>query len=124
MTDHDLPKGYRWANEYECERIGAGEDLNEIVVPRTVDSSGQPYTQGEADLAVPEFPPIGARVAVTEQYETRLVGTDTMVTVSAGSIGHVEGFVEEWFDVDVRLLSGSNVWINPDRLLVLKEDDR
>ncbi len=52
--DKDLPEGYRWANEEECERWSFGTlDMEAIVVPRTVDASGKPYTQDEADLAVP-----------------------------------------------------------------------
>lgn len=47
MSDSDLPKGYRWAREDEMDRHDA------IVVPRSVDSQGIPYTQDEADLAVP-----------------------------------------------------------------------
>lgn len=43
----DLPAGYRWATFEEIERPDA------IVVPRTVDSNGTPYTDGEADIAVP-----------------------------------------------------------------------
>jgi len=54
-ADQDLPEGYRWATEEECEEITAGRPRHivHIVVPRTVDSSGRPYTQGEADIAVP-----------------------------------------------------------------------
>jgi len=47
LGDVDLPAGYRWAREDEMDREDA------IVVPRTADSTGRPYTQGEADLAVP-----------------------------------------------------------------------
>lgn len=43
----DLPYGYRWALEEDMDRDDA------IVVMRTVDASGIPYTQDEADLAVP-----------------------------------------------------------------------
>jgi hypothetical protein len=50
-TDADLPAGYRWATAEETEMGVPG-----IVVPRTVDNTGKPYTQGEADIAVPEFP--------------------------------------------------------------------
>jgi hypothetical protein len=52
----DLPVGYRWATEDECERYArAGETAlpDAITVPRTFDSSGKLYTQDEADLAVP-----------------------------------------------------------------------
>lgn len=49
----DLPKGYRWATAEETERINSGENLDSIVVPLTVDSEGNPYTQDEADIAVP-----------------------------------------------------------------------
>lgn len=47
----DLPKGYRWATESETENWENVPGL--IVVPRTTDSTGLPYIQGEADLAVP-----------------------------------------------------------------------
>lgn len=42
----DLPKGYRWAFEDEMDREDA------IVVMRTFDVNGVPYTQDEADVAV------------------------------------------------------------------------
>jgi hypothetical protein len=48
---HDLPPGYRWAIPDEVERWDSIPGI--IVVPRTVDSNGVAYTQGEADLAVP-----------------------------------------------------------------------
>lgn len=48
----DLPSGYRWATEAEMDRADT------IVVPRTADSEGHPYTQGEADLAVPVTVPL------------------------------------------------------------------
>lgn len=47
LSTTDLPAGYRWATFEEIERPDA------IVVPRTVDSNGTPYTDGEADIAVP-----------------------------------------------------------------------
>jgi hypothetical protein len=47
----DLPEGYRWATAEECENWPNVPGI--IVVPLTVDSEGKPYTQGEADLAVP-----------------------------------------------------------------------
>jgi len=47
LSATDLPAGYRWATFEEIERPDA------IVVPRTVDSNGTPYTDGEADIAVP-----------------------------------------------------------------------
>ena len=54
-TDTDLPAGYRWATAAETERhAGMPRGLRgAIIVPRTVDSAGTPYTHGEADLAVP-----------------------------------------------------------------------
>jgi len=51
MVMSDLPKGYRWATEEESENWENIPDI--IVVPLTVDSQGNPYTQDEADLAVP-----------------------------------------------------------------------
>jgi hypothetical protein len=47
----DLPKGYRWATSEET--LDWENVPGIIVVPRTVDSNGVPYTQDEADLAVP-----------------------------------------------------------------------
>jgi hypothetical protein len=47
----DLPKGYRWATELETEYFDKIDGA--IVVSRTEDSNGQPYTQQEADIAVP-----------------------------------------------------------------------
>lgn len=51
ITVNDLPEGYRWASEDECE---GWENVSGIIsVPRTFDSNGVPYTHDEADLAVP-----------------------------------------------------------------------
>lgn len=54
-TNTDLPTGYRWATGEECEAYAKATSSVQgaIVVPRTVDSNGVPYTQDEADLAVP-----------------------------------------------------------------------
>lgn len=49
----DLPEGHRWATADETEAIASGRRIKHLVVPRTVDSTGRPYTQGEADIAVP-----------------------------------------------------------------------
>lgn len=49
----DLPTGYRWATEEETEAHSVTENPAMVVVPRTTDASGTPYTQGEADLALP-----------------------------------------------------------------------
>lgn len=49
---NDLPTGYRWATEEESERHGITPIPGAVVVPRTTDSQGRPYTDGEADLAV------------------------------------------------------------------------
>jgi hypothetical protein len=53
--EDDLPKGYRWANEDECEAYAKATSSvpGVIVVKRTFDCNGIPYTQDEADLAVP-----------------------------------------------------------------------
>lgn len=51
--NNDLPSGYRWATAEECEEYAVGMHKDAIVVMRTVDSNGIPYTQGEADIAVP-----------------------------------------------------------------------
>jgi hypothetical protein len=50
---NDLPAGYRWATERETERHARRPILGMIVVHRTVDNDGVPYTQDEADLALP-----------------------------------------------------------------------
>jgi hypothetical protein len=49
ITNSDLPFGYRWATEAETENMPEGW----ILVPLTQDVNGRPYTQGEADVAVP-----------------------------------------------------------------------
>lgn len=50
MSGTDLPGGYRWATAEETE---AQNVPGAILVERTVDSTGVPYTQDEADVAVP-----------------------------------------------------------------------
>ena len=51
----DLPDGYRWANAEETEAYGINPAAfpSMMVVIRTTDASGKPYTEGEADLALP-----------------------------------------------------------------------
>lgn len=49
--DTDLPAGYRWATAEEAEDWTKYPGM--LVVKRTADASGQPYTQDEADLAMP-----------------------------------------------------------------------
>lgn len=51
MSDGDLPRGHRWATAEESETWETVPGL--IVVQRTADTAGNPYTQDEADLAVP-----------------------------------------------------------------------
>jgi hypothetical protein len=50
----DLPEGYRWATADECETFAAdpGGHPEMIIVTRTADASGRPYTEGEADVAI------------------------------------------------------------------------
>lgn len=48
----DLPSGYRWADAEETERIDTIPGA--LLVTLTTDSNGTPYTEGEADWAVPE----------------------------------------------------------------------
>jgi hypothetical protein len=55
MTN-DLPRGYRWATADEAEAHSVVPNPGVVVVPRTVDASGVPYTEGEADLALPVRP--------------------------------------------------------------------
>lgn len=52
MSNQDLPDGYRWATAEETENWENVPGI--IVVPRSCDSNGTPYTQDEADLAVPD----------------------------------------------------------------------
>jgi len=49
VTGTDLPFGYRWATEEEVEDPPEGW----ILAPLTTDANGRPYTQDEADVAVP-----------------------------------------------------------------------
>ena len=49
----DLPTGYRWATAYETESHGRTPNPDMLVVTRTADVKGIPYTHGEADLALP-----------------------------------------------------------------------
>lgn len=53
--NNDLPKGYRWATEDEVERYASDRyNYPEYrIVSRTTDSSGIPYRENEADIAVP-----------------------------------------------------------------------
>jgi len=54
VNDTDLPDGYRWATEEECYVLEGGQFPEEVrIVARTVDTLGRPYTEGEADIAVP-----------------------------------------------------------------------
>ena len=60
MTDTtDLPEGYRWATADETEDYLVNPDRHPdmIVVHRTADAAGNPYTGDEADLAMP-WPPL------------------------------------------------------------------
>ena len=50
-ANNDLPAGYRWATEDETENFV--QLTGAIVVKRTTDSNGVPYTQDESDIAVP-----------------------------------------------------------------------
>jgi hypothetical protein len=52
----DLPTGYRWATAAETEAHGITPNPEMLVVPRTTDAEGKPYTSGEADLALPLKP--------------------------------------------------------------------
>jgi hypothetical protein len=50
----DLPPGYRWASADEADNAENHPAM--IVVHRTVDVNGFPYTHDEADLAMPLVP--------------------------------------------------------------------
>lgn len=66
------------------------------------------------------FPTPDTRVSVTEQYPTRVPGTEDQVLVKAGQEGVVVDYVAEWHDVNVRLSGGENdgvhVWLDPEVL--------
>jgi hypothetical protein len=51
----DLPDGYRWATADECEAYSVAPSSYPqfIIVTRTVDTHGRPYTEGESDIACP-----------------------------------------------------------------------
>lgn len=74
------------------------------------------------------FPTEGTRVRVREDYETRAIGDDTYapVHVKAGETGVALSYVVEWHDVEVALFSrdGLTVWIDPDSLEALPDEDR
>lgn len=74
------------------------------------------HSLGDEEGDLHWLPEKGARVVVTEEIPTRLVGSDTVVTVSAGAIGTVEAAHREIFHVNLRLDSGSLVWVTPDLL--------
>jgi hypothetical protein len=67
MDDYDLPTGFRWATADECEgySMTPSDYPDMIVVPRTHDVVGKRYTDGEADLALPE----GFRCAACDRPE-------------------------------------------------------
>lgn len=51
---NDLPDGYRWATPVELDWLGRRDWPEPCrVIQRTVDAAGVPYTQDEADVAVP-----------------------------------------------------------------------
>jgi hypothetical protein len=54
MNIDDLPDGYRWATQDECEiySMDPAGHPEMIIVTRTVDASGRPYTEGESDIAI------------------------------------------------------------------------
>lgn len=52
----DLPTGYRWATASETQVHSVTPNPDMLVVPRTMDAKGIPYTHGEADLALPLKP--------------------------------------------------------------------
>lgn len=100
----DLPDGYRWATAEETESYAispiAYPDM--LVVVRTADASGVPYTQGEADLALPARRMVpdfvlqlkgeyqGNAYPEQREYEVRLAhdpedGVQMLVTDSGGA---------------------------------------
>lgn len=89
----DLPAGYRWATEDETDRPDA------IIVKRTADSTGRPYTQDEADLAVPDEK---ARL----EY---LRGEIRAERISYGEIAELQGLVDHIEPGDVELLEWAGV---------------
>lgn len=62
------------------------------------------------------WPAVGATIRLLNDIVTRAPGDDGMteIRVSKGAEGVVEGFVREWFHIDVRLYDGRNVWVCPD----------
>lgn len=54
MNVDDLPDGYRWATQDECEAYSVDPAAYPeiIIVTRTVDATGRPYTEGESDIAI------------------------------------------------------------------------
>lgn len=70
------------------------------------------------------YPAAGTRVRVIGDVETREPGDDDCkpIAVRAGEEGVVAGYVPEWFDVHVALITqdGQDVWITPDNLEVIQ----
>jgi hypothetical protein len=93
LSDTDLPAGYRWATEDETDRPDA------IPVKRTADSTGRPYTQDEADLAVPDEK---ARL----EY---LRGEIRAERISYGEVSELQGLVDYIEPGDVELLEWAGV---------------
>jgi hypothetical protein len=64
MSDADLPRGYRWATYVESELYAADHNnlAGAVLVKLSLDSTGAPYGQDEADLAVPKAKTKGQRL--------------------------------------------------------------
>lgn len=79
-----------------------------------------PSCAEEHECARHVFPAAGTRVRVVDDIETREPGDDdcTPVMVRAGEEGEVQGYVVEWHDVHVALITqdGQDVWIDVDNL--------
>lgn len=108
------------------ENAMASDKLDEIEA-RIPYATQTHYTDdGQGYLYDPRVVKEGARIVSTTKVYTREPGDDSgsEVTVEPGCVGTVEGYVEEWFHLDVKLDDGRQVWLSPDEVGVVERTRR
>lgn len=134
----DLPTGYRWATEAETEAHARGMLDAAIVVPRTTDSTGHPYTQDEADLAVPLSTshlakgPMPARVARALRADPPVTTDPPVVALILPDELSVDGKAErepcaacgaQWREATEEDWAGLGITLRPGNMVRQHEDD-